>query len=341
MHGTMRAAVVEELGAPLRIRAVEVPRPGPGEMLVRLAACGVCHSDVHIWRGDVAAAQPPSPFVLGHEGIGEVFETGADVRGWKAGDRVGVPWLHATCGTCVACRSGSENFCAHQKAHGLDAPGAFAEFVVVRCDQAVAVPSGLDPFELAPLMCAGVTAYGAVERCGLSAGETVAIFGCGGLGLYAVQIARRKGLRIVAVDRDPARLDQAVALGADSTWDGDLSAGRPHAGRAHSCINFAPTTATWQAVLDTVRPLGRVVAAAMVSAPVPLNQEWLIASGVTITGTSLGTRAQMRELLAMHERAPFKGNIVHIGLEEAGTALHALHLGRAPGRYVVDITRTR
>jgi propanol-preferring alcohol dehydrogenase len=334
----MRAAVLTAYGEPLKVDTVARPVAGPGQLLVRLAACGVCHSDVHIWQGDVQALHAPQPFILGHEGVGQVEAIGDGVEGWKTGDAVGVPWLHDTCLHCDECVDGQEAFCQHQRAHGLNVPGGFAEYVIADARFAVPLPDGLDPVATAPVMCAGVTAYGAIRRAGLKQGESLAVFGCGGLGLYAVQIASRMGVEVVAIDRDPAKLEHARSYGAAATELADAGLAERLAARpvkVHAVINFAPTTATWPAMTSAIRPRGRIVAAALVSEAVPLSQEWLTGTGVTITGTSVGTRKEMAEVVALHAQQALHNPIEEIGLEGVTEALERLHGGRASGRYVI------
>ncbi|MBL0374379.1 alcohol dehydrogenase catalytic domain-containing protein [Rhizobium sp. KVB221] len=334
----MRAAVLTEHGKPLQIADVPRPRPGPGQILVRLQACGVCHSDVHIWKGDVTPPDVPAPFVLGHEGVGIVEGVGKGVTEWRQGDLAGVPWLHDTCFHCDECLDGMESFCQHQRAHGLNVPGAFAEYVIADARFAVPLPSGMEPVGAAPIMCAGVTAYGAIRRARLEAGESCVIFGCGGLGLYAVQIAARLGVKVTAVDRDPAKLALALEYGASRTEVAGEELAKRFASehpKHHAVINFAPTTATWDAMIAAVRPRGRIVAAALVADPVPLSQEWLTGTGVTITGTSVGTRQEMAEVVEMHAAQPLLNEIEAIDLAGASAALAALDQGRAKGRYVI------
>lgn len=335
---TMRAAVLTDYGKPLGVMRVPRPVAGPGQILVRVEACGVCHTDVHIWRGESVPPKAPSPFVMGHEGIGRVEAVGEGVAGWVVGDRVGVPWIHDTCCRCDECLDGYESFCQQHRAHGLNVPGAFAEYVVCDAGFAVALPEATDPVTTAPVMCAGITAYGAVKRAKLKAGERCAVFGCGGLGLYAVQIASRLGAEVLAVDRDPAKLEIASRYGATHTETADAALPEKLAAMAekqHACINFAPTTATWEAIVAGIRPRGRIVAAAMVFQPVPLVQEWLTATGITITGTSVGTRAEMRELVALHAARPLETAVETIALEDVSDALVALESGRSKGRYVI------
>jgi propanol-preferring alcohol dehydrogenase len=185
-------------------------------------------------------------------------------------------------------------------------------------------------------MCAGLTAFGALDRASAKASECCAIFGCGGLGQYAVQLAARRGVRVIAVDRDPAKRQLALRNGAALVLDStDATAMSKERGTADICINFAPTTATWESMMAMIRPRGRIIAAAMVSSPVPLNQEWLTASGVTITGTSVGTRAQMEELMKLQAQAPLGASVTEIPLSDITRALSELARGTAPGRYCI------
>jgi propanol-preferring alcohol dehydrogenase len=332
----MRAAVMNGYGQPLRLVTLPIPQPGPGEILIKLAASGVCHSDVHVWQGDSVASPPPDPFILGHEGVGTVAALGPGVADWAIGEASGAAWLHDTCGTCDLCLAGQESFCPNQRAHGYHVPGTFAEYVVAKAAFAAKLPPG-DAADLAPLMCAGLTAFGALERAHLQHGETCAIFGCGGLGLYAVQLAARRGARVVAVDSDLAKLTLAARMGAAVTVQASADLGRdwPVENRAHATINFAPTPRTWDAMMAATRPMGRIVAAAMVSEPVPLVQEWLTWTGVTITGTSVGTRAQMRDLMALQAITPLHSEVERITLDGASDALAALAAGQARGRFCI------
>ncbi|MEW9807781.1 alcohol dehydrogenase catalytic domain-containing protein [Mesorhizobium marinum] len=336
MSELMLAAVLEEYGQPLRLTRVPRPEPGPGQILIRLEASGVCHSDVHVWRGEMPPASAPSPFILGHEGIGVVAAVGPDVQDWNPGERAGIGWLHDTCGECAECLDGAESFCQSQRAHGYDVAGTFAEYVVADARFAFRVPAGAAS-GLAPLMCAGVTAYGAIERAQVKHGECCAIFGCGGLGQYAIQLARRRGARVVAVDRDAGKLDRATSLGAVDTKvaDAGLATAWPPQDQVASCINFAPTPASWDAMISAVQPRGRIVAAAMVAEPVAISQEWLASTGVTVTGTSVGTRAQMHDLLALHEQEPLASHVAEIALGDVSDALADLRAGRAQGRFAV------
>ncbi len=333
---TMRAAVLTAAGAPLQTTLITRPEPGPGEILLKLEASGICHTDVHVWLGHAKPSTSPHPFILGHEGVGRVVAIGSGVTDWQIGQRAGIGWIHSTCGHCVECSEGHESFCQHQTAHGFDVPGSFAEYIATDHRFAVALPEG-EAAQLAPLLCAGLTAFGGLERAALKAGEHCVVFGCGGLGLYAVQIAVRRGARVTAVDTNAGKLALAREYGAtDTLLMSDFKNGIwPLADGAHVCINFAPTPATWPLMLSAIRPRGRIVAAAMVSEAVSLNQEWLTYTGVTITGTSVGTRAQMQDLIALHVANPLACHVETVELEQTSQALLALHEGRATGRFCI------
>lgn len=335
----MRAAVTD--GTPrgtFKITCIPVPSAGHGEMILKLESCGVCHTDLHIWKGSVrpGSGHPPAQ-ILGHEGVGRVVALGEGVMGFKTGDRVGVPWLHDTCGICDECLAGQESFCQSQRAHGFDVDGGFAEYVRVNASYAVPLPQDMDASQLAPLMCAGVTAYSAIGKAELKPGMRCAIFGCGGLGLYAIQIAVRAGAHVIALDISQDKLDLAKSVGAHTSLIADETATEKlkALGGAHACINFAPTTATWPIMISAIRPRGRIVATAMVSQAVPINQEWLTGTGVCITGTSVGTRLEMRELMRLHANKPFMMQTREISLDGVEAALEDLAAGKVDGRIVI------
>ena len=200
----MKAAVLHEFGKPLRIEEVPKPEPAAGEVLVKVEACGVCHSDLHMMQKDWpdAAAALQLPAILGHEVVGRVVATGQGVAGPAVGDRVGVGWLHWTCGACESCASGHENLCDERQITGIAAPGGYAEYMRAKASHAIRVPEGLPPADAAPFFCAGVTAYHACQEASIIAGQHVAVFGVGGLGHLALQLVKELGAKATAVDLD-------------------------------------------------------------------------------------------------------------------------------------------
>jgi propanol-preferring alcohol dehydrogenase len=338
MTSTMRAALLRAPGRDLDITRIDVPKPGPGELLVRVEACGICHTDLHVKEAASFPPGAPEPLVLGHEGIGIVVDRGPGATQIPIGARIGAPWLHDTCEHCRQCLTGYESFCATHRAHGYSVNGAFAEYVVVKERYAPRIPDGLDPVSAAPLMCAGVTAYGAVLKANLAPGKTCAVVGCGGLGQYAIQLAKLTGATVIAVDANPAKLDQARGLGVHATVLAGPDAGAQlrALGGADACLNFAPTPKIWPMIVEAINPLGWIVSVAMVAEPVPLVLEWLTYNGVRITGTSVGTRQELMDLLQLAERHKLHLKTEAIALDAVNAGLHRLAAGKVDGRLVID-----
>src|SRR5271166_5412514 len=205
MQKTMKAAVVRAFGKPLTIEEIPVPVPGPGEVLVKVLACGVCHTDLHAADGDWPA-KPKLPFVPGHEVAGVVAAVGPGITDFKEGDPVGVAWLHDSCLRCEYCETGWETLCEHQHNTGYSVNGGFAQYLIASAPFAVRLPKGLEFAHIGPLLCAGVTSYKGLKETEARPGEWVAISGIGGLGHLAVQYAKAMGLHVVAIDRSPDKL---------------------------------------------------------------------------------------------------------------------------------------
>src|SRR5579863_6213754 len=188
----MKAAVLHEFKTPLAFEEVARPVAGADEVLIEVEVCGVCHSDLHVADGDWSqlAGIVKKPLVLGHEVVGTIVEAGSAVHGVKVGDRVGVPWIHWTCGKCEFCREGNENLCVRQQITGVTVDGGYAEFVKAPASHVARIPDNLASEQAAPLLCAGVTVYRALRKSGMSTGQRLAVFGIGGLGHLAVQIGR-------------------------------------------------------------------------------------------------------------------------------------------------------
>ena len=343
MTSMMRAAMLLTPGQRLESRTIEAPRPGPGELLVKVEACGVCHTDVHVREASAFPAGAPTPLILGHEGIGIVVDRGPGATQIPLGTRVGAPWLHDTCDHCRECLTGSESFCATHRAHGYSVHGAFAEYVIVKERFAPIIPSDIDSVAAAPLMCAGVTAYGAVLKANLTPGRNCAVIGCGGLGQYAIQLAKLTGATVIAVDANPAKLAEARALGADATVLAGPEAGAQirALGGADACLNFAPTPHIWPMVVEAINPLGWVISVAMVSEPVPLVLGWLTGNGVRITGTSVGTRQELQDLLALASKHKLHIKTETIALDAVNEGLDRLVAGKVEGRLVIDLRNNR
>jgi len=212
MTMTMKAAVVRELGKPLAIEEVPVPTPNDDQILVRIAATGVCHTDLHAVKGDWPV-KPQPPFIPGHEGVGVVAAVGRSVRRVREGDRVGIPWLHTACGYCAHCRSGWETLCGSQLNSGYSVNGSFAQYALADPNYVGRLPATLDWGSAAPVLCAGVTVYKGLKETEVKPGEWVVVSGIGGLGHMAVQYAKAMGMHVAAVDVHPDKLALARSLG--------------------------------------------------------------------------------------------------------------------------------
>jgi alcohol dehydrogenase, propanol-preferring len=338
MAEMMWAAQLVQSNAPLEVWRIPVPRPGTGELLVKIEASGICHTDVHVWQAAQFPPGSPQPLTPGHEGIGRVVEQGLETS-TPIGTRVGVPWLHDSCDQCRSCLTGWESYCPSHRAHGYTVNGTFAEYAVVKERYAVMVPDGLDSFASAPHMCAGVTAFGGVQKAQLAPGKLAVIIGCGGLGQYGIQLAKLTGASVVAIDSNPAKLEKARQQGADEALlaGEDAVAKVQTLGGADAVLNFAPSNRIWPMVTGMVNNFAIVVSVAMVAEPVPLVLEWLTYNGVSITGTSVGTRQQMSDFLKLASRHQFGVDIETIPLAKVNHALERLGRGDVKGRFVLDL----
>lgn len=338
---TMKAALSERRGAPLVIREVPTPVPGAGQLLVKLESCGICHTDLHSRNGDDNLPDDLYPLILGHEGIGRIVAVGDGTTTRHAiGDRVGLPWLYDTCLECRPCLTGAEVYCSHQHARGIHRRGAFAEYALLEAGFACAIPGEIDPVRGAPLLCAGLTAWSALRRTTLRPGRTVMILGCGGLGQYAVMIAKAHGATVVAVDRDRAKLDEALRRGADHALPAEPGAAEAvrALGGADIAVNFAPSVRTWPLIEAAVNPMSQVVAVALVYDPVELSTMWLIDGGHQVQGSSVGSRQELRDLLDFARAGTLSIDVETVPLDGVNAALDRLEAGTVAGRLCIDFS---
>ena len=338
---TMKAAVAVAPGAPLVISELPVPVPRAGQLLVKLESCGVCHSDLHLRNGDEGLPDEMYPLVLGHEGIGRIVAVGEGTEtSLRLNDRVGLPWLYDTCLDCRPCLTGAETFCTHQHARGIHHHGAFAEYAIVEHRFACTIPDAIDPLHGAPLLCAGLTAWSALRKTKLRPGQTVMVVGCGGLGQYAIMIAKAHGATVVAVDLDPAKLNEARLRGADHCVPAGSDAGLKvkNLGGADIVVNFAPTPSVWATIEQAVNPLSDIIAIALVHDPVPLSMMWLIDGGHRVFGSSVGSRQDLRDFLAFAAMTRLDIDIETIPLSGVNAALDRLQAGQVAGRVCIDFS---
>jgi propanol-preferring alcohol dehydrogenase len=334
---TMKAALLTKYGNLLEITEVPRPVPNADEVLVKIEASGVCFTDVHIMKGEHASPNP-LPLIMGHEGVGRVVELGSDGGRLKVGDRVGIGYVFGACGHCRECLTGGENYCPDFDATGFSVSGCFAEYVVMRQEWANRIPEGISPIEAAPLMCAGAAAYASHKKTGVQAGDTLAIFGLGGLGQYAIQIAKLCGVRVIAVDISEEKLATAKALGADEIVVANENAGAAiqALGGAHGCVNFAPVGATWPLMLAACAPRATIVLTAVPADQLAFYTYEVVERGIKVIGSSASNRQEMNELLALAAGGNVKGVINTMPFEQINEALSSLIEGRTDGRTVLD-----
>jgi alcohol dehydrogenase, propanol-preferring len=300
MPDTMKAAVVTAFGQPLEIREVAVPPVGPDQVLVKVEASGVCHTDLHAAHGDWPV-KPEPPFIPGHEGVGVVARVGRNVTRLKEGDRVGVPWLHTACGHCSHCRTGWETLCHDQQMTGYTVDGGFAEYVSADPAFVGKLPDALEFGAASPILCAGVTVYKGLKETEARPGEWVAISGIGGLGHLAVQYAKAMGLHVVAVDVHDAKLDLARKLGADLTINartenpGEVV--QRETGGVHGALVTAVSNAAFSQALGMLRRRGTLSLVGLPPGDFPLPIFDVVLNRITVRGSIVGTRQDLEEAL--------------------------------------------
>jgi len=298
-----RAAVVHEFHAPLTIDQVPRRALEPGQILVKVEASGLCHTDIHAAHGDWPV-KPTPPFIPGHEGVGLVTELGPGVGEVAIGDRVAMPWLGYACGTCDHCVSGWETLCLEQKNMGYSFDGGFGEYAVAYARYVVKVPDEIDPFDAAPLTCAGVTTYKAVKVAGTRSSDLVAVFGVGGLGHLAIQYAAIAGGRVVAVDLIDEKLELARQLGAEFTVNAateDPASAIQALGGADQAIALAVSPRAFEQAYGSLRRGGTLVFVALpADNEVKLPIFETVLNGITVVGSIVGTRGDLREVFELH-----------------------------------------
>ena len=298
--GMMRASVLEAAGAPYVERELPISTPGEGQALVRVHACGVCGTDVHIHEGRYPV---PLPIVQGHEPVGVVEALGVGVRGLSVGDRIGVPWLQAGCGRCEACLRGRAKYCRRPRTW-IGNGGGFAEHMIVEASGCVRLPDGLSDLDAAPLFCAGFTVMSGYRRARPRPGDRVAVLGFGGLGHLAVQIARAHGHEVIAVTRARTKTRDALALGAHHVLVVQEHAGRELMRMGGADIVLSTTSDVVEAggAVRGLREEGRLVALGLGEGPMPIDMDVLLAKQATVTGAKQDELADLVDLLALAAR---------------------------------------
>lgn len=342
MAKMMKAAVVHAFGKPLVIQDVPVPVPGPGEILVKVLACGVCHTDLHAAEGDWPV-KPVPPFIPGHEVVGAVAQLGPGVSDFKVGDMVGVAWLHDACLRCDYCETGWETLCEHQHDTGYSCDGGFAEYIIASAPFAARLPAGVDAARMAPILCAGVTTYKGLKETEARPGEWVAISGIGGLGHVAIQYAKAMGLNVVALDIAADKLAIARATGADVAID----ARSPDAvsdvikatgGGAHGILVTAVSPPAFSQAVRMVRRKGTVAFVGLPPGEFPTPIFDVVLKRITLRGSIVGTRRDLDEAIAFAVEGKVKAEITTAPLGDINAIFARLKAGQVEGRIVLDLT---
>jgi propanol-preferring alcohol dehydrogenase len=333
----MKAAVVTELGAPLQILDVPVPRPGPGQVLVRIEASGLCHTDIHAAHGDWPV-KPTPPFVPGHEGVGVIEQLGEGVTVRSVGERVAIAWLGSACGACRHCVGGWETLCEQQVNSGYSVDGTFAEYAVVAAGYATPVPDAVSSLDAAPLTCAGVTTYKAIKVARVAPAETVAVFGIGGLGHLALQYARIAGGFVIAVDVQDDKLTMARELGADEVVNAattDPVAAIQALGGADVAVALAASPQSFDQAYRSLRRGGRLVCVALpADGTMSLPIFDTVLSGKSVIGSIVGTRNDLADVFALHAAGRTTVVTVDRKLDEVNEAMADVLSGHVPARVV-------
>jgi propanol-preferring alcohol dehydrogenase len=337
----MKAAVVHQFGAPLRIEEVAIPTPKAGEVLVKIMASGVCHTDLHAEDGDWPV-KPALPFIPGHEGAGVVAAVGPGVTHLKEGDRVGIAWLHDACGSCEYCITGWETLCEAQRCSGYSVNGAFAEYAIGAAAYVGRIPDAIDFVSAAPILCAGVTTYKGIKETEARPGEWIAISGIGGLGHVAIQYAHLMGLRVIALDVAEDKLALARQLGAALAIDArdpDAAARVVEAthGGAHGALVTAVSPKAFAQALHLVRRRGTVSLVGLPPGDFATPIFDVVLKRITIRGSIVGTRKDLAEALDLAATGKVRPHIHRAPLDDINRVLADLKAGRVDGRVVLDL----
>jgi len=328
MNG-MRAMLLEAAGRPLREATVPVPKPGPGQLLIQVRACGVCRTDLHVADGELP--NPKLPLVLGHEIVGTVAAAGAGVNRFAPGDRVGVPWLGWTCGECRFCRTARENLCERARFTGYQIDGGYAEYTVADARYCLALPKGYGDAEAAPLLCAGLIGYRALVAAGDA--ERLGLYGFGAAAHLVAQVARHEGRRIFAFTRPGDTEGQRFAKELGAVWAGGSDVAPPEP--LDAAIIFAPVGPLVPAALRAVEKGGTVVCAGIHMSDIPTFPYDILWGERVVRSVANLTRRDGEKFLRLAPAVPVRTTAEPFPLDRANDALERLRSGRLRGAAVL------
>ncbi|TLV04027.1 alcohol dehydrogenase AdhP [Dyadobacter luticola] len=336
----MKAAVVREFGKPLQIEEMQVKRPGAHQILVKVIASGVCHTDLHAADGDWPV-KPKLPLIPGHEGIGYVAAVGPEVTNVREGDIMGVPWLYSACGCCDYCTTGWETLCETQQNGGYSVDGGYAEYVLADARYVAHLPAGTEMIEMAPILCAGVTVYKGIKETDTKAGEWIAISGIGGLGHLAVQYAKAMGMHVAAIDIANDKLELAKSLGADlvvnalETDPGEYL--KKETGGMHGVLVTAVSPIAFKQGISVMRRKGTLALNGLPPGGFDLPIFETVLNRYTIRGSIVGTRKDMHEAIDFALDGKVKATVRTAKLEDINEVFGEMKAGEIQGRIVMKI----
>lgn len=336
----MKAVVVNKDGTGVELVEKEIRKPNYGEALIDVECCGVCHTDLHVAKGDFGKVPGRT---LGHEGIGVVKELGEGVKSLKVGDRVSVAWFFEGCGCCEYCDTGRETLCRTVKNAGYSVDGAMAEQCIVTADYAVKVPDGLDPAKASSITCAGVTCYAAIKAADLKPGQWIVIYGAGGLGNLAVQYAKKVfNAHVIAVDINDDKLNLAKECGAEIVINGlkenpvEIIKEKTNGG-CHSAVVTAVSKVAFNQAIDSVRAGGKVVAVGLPSETMDVPIVKTVLDGIEIIGSLVGTRKDLEEAFQFGAEGLVVPVVKRRPIEDAPAIFKEMEDGTINGRMVIDM----
>jgi D-arabinose 1-dehydrogenase-like Zn-dependent alcohol dehydrogenase len=334
----MKAAQIPKAGADFEIVEREIPKPGAGQVLIKVQACGVCHSDVFTKEGQWPGIQFPR--VPGHEIAGVIHELGAGVSAWKQGQRVGVGWHGGQDNTCPSCRRGDFRNCRNLKIPGISYDGGYQQYMVAPVEALVAIPESLSAIEAAPLLCAGITTYNALRHSGALPGDLVAVQGIGGLGHLGIQFASKCGYKVAAIGRGSENAALAKKLGASVYIDSKSTKAAEELqklGGAQVILATAPNSKAMSELIDGLGPNGKLIVIGAAFDPIEVTPVQLITGSRTIQGWAAGTPADSEDTLRFAELTGVRPMIETYPLEKAGEAYARMMSGNAQFRVVLTM----
>jgi propanol-preferring alcohol dehydrogenase len=316
---------------PLEMADLPVPEPSPGQVRLRVGACGVCHTDLHLVEGEIAT--PKLPVVPGHQIVGRVDALGEGVTRFAVGDRAGVPWLYSTCGECGYCQRGLENLCDNARFTGQHADGGFAEYMVVPADFAYSIPIGFPDDQAAPLLCAGIIGYRSLRLSEIEPGERLGLYGFGASAHVTIQVARHWGCEVYVFTRSEEHQRHARALGA--AWVGQAQDTPP--AELDSAITFAPAGWLVPEALRVLRKGGTLAINAIHMSPIPELPYHLLYGERTVRSVANSTRRDAEELLLLAAEIPIETEVELYPLDQANAVLQRLKRAEVQGAAVLQV----